>query len=244
MQGRHRKLGPDCLEIAVASCCHMPLVFVMFLIHVIIYQGGSASPDTSNYRTPKEKRARSKAETGPRPSGNISYIWSPHAVVFGVFLVRVCIYQGGPVSPDTSNYRTPRGKRPRSTAEKELNCLEISVALGRSMSLVSGIFLIIVGIYNVGSVSHYTSDYRAPKENGPDRPLGLERGCLEISVMYCRPLSFGFRMFLIRVSIYQVGSVSLDTSNYRTPGPKVPDRHQKLEPGCLEISVTSGRPVR
>ena len=50
-------------------------------------------------------------------------------------------------------------------------------------------------------------------------------------------------MFLIRVSIGQGGSAALDTTNYRTPEEKVPDRQQKLEPGYLEISVTSGRPV-
>ena len=61
--------------------------------------------------------------------------------------------------------------------------------------------------------------------------------------MYCRSIPICFWMFLIRVIIYQGGSVSLDTSNYRTPGGKAPDRQKKLEPGCLEISFTPGRPI-
>ena len=84
-QDRHRRLGPDCLEISVASCRHMTLVFAMSLISVSIYQVGSVSPDTSDYRKSDEKRTRSTAETGPRLSGNISYIWSPHAVSYRGF---------------------------------------------------------------------------------------------------------------------------------------------------------------
>ena len=77
----------------------------------------------------------------------------------------------------------------------------------------------------------------------PDRQRKLERDCLEISVMYCRRAPLGFRMCLIRVIIYQGGSVSPDTSNYRAPDAKVPDRQRKLEPGCLEIAVTPGCPA-
>ena len=80
-------------------------------------------------------------------------------------------------------------------------------------------------------------------ETGSDRQRKLERDCLEISVTYCRSAPLGFVLFLIRVSIDQGGSASIDTSNYREPDEKVPDRHRKLEPGCLEISVTTGRPA-
>ena len=87
---------------------------------------------------------------------------------------------------------------------KEPNCLEISVARVRPRPLVSGLFLIIVGIYQGCSVSHYTPNYRTPKENATDRHLELERDCVEITVMSCRPMSSGLGLFLIRVRIYQV----------------------------------------
>ena len=41
-------------------------------IGVRIYQGDSFASDTSNYRTPLEKRAQSKAGTGTGLSGNTS----------------------------------------------------------------------------------------------------------------------------------------------------------------------------
>ena len=109
---RQRRLGRDCLEIAVMSCRPMPLGFGPCLVRVGIYQGGSVSPDTSNYRTTMEKRTRSTAETGSRLSGNISYLLSPMPLGFGMFLIRVSIYQCGSVLPDTSNYRRPDGKIP------------------------------------------------------------------------------------------------------------------------------------
>ena len=62
---RKRKLERDCLEISATSSCSMPLVPGDCLISVSIYQGGSVSPDTSNYRTPKQK--------GPIDSAN----WNP-----------------------------------------------------------------------------------------------------------------------------------------------------------------------
>ena len=77
---------------------------------------------------------------------------------------------------------------PDRQRKKEPNCLEISVARGRIAPLVSGLFLIIVGICQGGSVSPYTSNYRTPKENGIDRLRGMELGCLGISVISCRPV--------------------------------------------------------
>ena len=138
----------------------MPLCFGIFLISVIIYQGGSAPPDTSNYRTTKAKRARSTTATGTRLS-EISVICRlPMPLGFGAFPIRVSIYQGASVSPDTSNYRTPEAKLARSTAETGIRCLEISFMRRSSRPLVSGLFLIRVNIYMGGSVSPYTSNYR------------------------------------------------------------------------------------
>ena len=51
----------------------------------------------------------------------------------------------------------------------------------------------------------------------------------------------GFGSFPIGVGIYHGGSVSADTSIYRMPIANGPDRKRKLELGCLEISVRSGR---
>ena len=82
---RQRKLEPGCLEISVTPGSPAPLVCWLFLIRVRIYQGGSVSPDTSNYRMSEEKRARSTAETGTRLSGNISYATSPRSIMFRDF---------------------------------------------------------------------------------------------------------------------------------------------------------------
>ena len=79
--------------------------------------GRSVSPDTPNYRTPKGKRARSTAETGTRLSGNISYVWSPRPISFGIFLIGVSISQGGTSTPYAPNKLGAKGKRGRSTAE-------------------------------------------------------------------------------------------------------------------------------
>ena len=57
-------------------CRPMPLVFAMFLIRVNIYQGGSVSPDTSNYRTSKKK-------TGPIDSGK----WGAAVWKYQLYLV-------------------------------------------------------------------------------------------------------------------------------------------------------------
>ena len=74
---RLRELERDCLEISVMSGRSMPLVFGIFLARAGIYQGGSSAPYTSNYRVPREKRARSTEETCARVSGNTSY-FRPH----------------------------------------------------------------------------------------------------------------------------------------------------------------------
>ena len=83
-----------------------------------------------------------------------------------------------------------------------------------------GAFLIRVIICQGGSVSRDKSNYRAPKKNGPDRQRELERDWLEISVTTCRSSSLGSGSSLIRVAIYQVGSVSLGTSDYSAPKAK------------------------
>ena len=90
----------------------------------------------------------------------------------------------------------PRKKGPDRQREKDRDCLEISVARGRPVPLVFGIFLIRLSIWQGGSVSPDTSNYRDPKENGPDRQRKLERDFLEISVMSCRsmPLVVGFSL--------------------------------------------------
>ena len=55
----------------------MPVGPRRFQISVIIYHGGSDSPETSNYRAPMQKRARSKAGAGTRMYGNISKVGGP-----------------------------------------------------------------------------------------------------------------------------------------------------------------------
>ena len=69
---RMRELDLGCLEMSVRSGCSTPVGVGRFLIGVSIWQGGSSSSDTSNYRSPIEKRARPKAGTGTGMSGNIS----------------------------------------------------------------------------------------------------------------------------------------------------------------------------
>ena len=80
---RQRKLGRDCLQISVMSARSMPLDFEIFLISVIIYQGGLFHP-IHRIIGRRRKRALSTAETGTPQSGNISYVASPHFVSFRV----------------------------------------------------------------------------------------------------------------------------------------------------------------
>ena len=79
---RQRAKELDCLEISVISGRAAPLVLGVFKISVSIYKGCSVPPDTSNYRTPKEKMARSTAGKGTTLSGNASCLWVAHAVSF------------------------------------------------------------------------------------------------------------------------------------------------------------------
>ena len=79
--------------------------------------GGSVSAGTSNYRTPMAKRARSNAETGTGCLGISVRSGGSTPVGFGYFPIGVSIYQGGSVSYDTSNNRTPMSKRALSKAE-------------------------------------------------------------------------------------------------------------------------------
>ena len=85
------------------------------------------------------------------------------------------------------------------------------------MTVGFGIPPIGVRIYQRGSVSSDTSNCRVPVENGPDRKRKLELGCMEISVSSGGFSPVGFGGLPIDVSIYQGGSVSSDTPNYRTP---------------------------
>ena len=80
------------------------------------------------------------------------------------------------------------------------------------------------------------------KGNAPDRQRDLDRDCLEIPVIPGRPDILVSGLFLIRVSIYQGGSVALCTSNYRTPEKKRAGRQREKELGCVEIPSTPGRP--
>ena len=106
----------DCLEIAAMSCLPMSLGFGPVLIRVSIYQIGAVSRDTSNYTTTMEKRTDRHREM-ERGCLEIPVTSSrPMPLGFGAFLIRVGIYQGGSVFPDTSIYRMPEGKRSRSTA--------------------------------------------------------------------------------------------------------------------------------
>ena len=139
----------------------------------------------------------------------------PMPLFSGVFLVRVSMCRGGSVSPDTSDYRTPEENGPDRQRKLEPDCLEIPVARGRPVPIVSGIFLAHVCIFQGCSVSNDTSNYMTPKQNGTDRPRQLGPDCLEISVTHWRYRPLGFGIFLIRVRIYQNGSVAPYTSNYR-----------------------------
>ena len=107
----------DCLEVSVTSCRSMSLVFGIFLIRVGIYPEGSVPIGTSNYRAPETKRARSTAGEGTRLSVNISYVLSIRVSMFRPFPIRVCINQGGPVSPGASDCRMAKAKQARPKAE-------------------------------------------------------------------------------------------------------------------------------
>ena len=109
---RHRELERDSLAISAISCRSRILGVGVFLIRVCIYQGGPVAPDTSNYRTPEEKRARSTAGSGARLPGNIRYFFSPRVISYGISPIRGSIFHGGSVSPDTSNYRAPKEMGP------------------------------------------------------------------------------------------------------------------------------------
>ena len=87
----------------------------------------------------------------------------PAPLVCGIFLIRVSIYQGCDVSPDSSSYKTPKTKRGRSTAALQLGPLGISIMSCRSASLVFGLFQISVSIYHGASDSPDTSNYRMKK---------------------------------------------------------------------------------
>ena len=99
----------------------------------------------------------------------------------------------------------------------EFGCLEISATSGRSAPLGFWIFLSRVGIYQGGSSSPDTSNYRTTKAIRPDRKWKLERDCLEISVSFGHPSPFGIGILLVCGIIYQESSVSPDASNYTPP---------------------------
>ena len=86
-----------------------------------------------------------------------------------------------------------------------------------------------VRIYQGGSLSSDTSNYRIPISNGPDRKRELELDCMEISVRSGGSRTVGFGRFPIGVSICQGGPVSPGTLNYRTPMGKRP--RSKAETG-------------
>ena len=164
---RQQKLEPGCLGISVTSGPPGPLVFWIFLISVSICQGGSFSPDTSNFMMPEENgpdRQR-KLELDCLEISVISC--HPVPLVFGIALVRVCIYHCGSVAPDTSNYRTTMENGPDRQRKLERGCLEISVTSAHSAPSVFGIFLVSVSIYQGVSVSPDTSNYMTPKHKGP-----------------------------------------------------------------------------
>ena len=197
------------------SCLPIPLGSGVFLIRVSIYQGGSVSPDTSNYRAPAGKRARSTAGNVTRLSGNISYVCRTLPLGFGMFLILVRIYQGGCVLPDTSNYRIAEAKRARSTAGTGNRLYGNISYVAPTRAIRFRDFLIRVSISRGGSASPDTSNYGTPKEKGADRPRKLGIDFLEISVAYgrCAPLFSG--ICLIRVIICQGGSAARYTPIYR-----------------------------
>ena len=120
-----RKLELGCLEISVRSVGPRPVGFGRFPIGVGIYQGGSFSYYTSNYRPPMRKRTRSKTETGHGASGNIIYVRSLQDNGFWRFPIGVSICQGSSVSSDTSNCRAPMANGPDRKRKLEPGCLEI-----------------------------------------------------------------------------------------------------------------------
>ena len=111
----------------------------------------------------------------------------------------------------------------------ELGCLGISVRSGGSRPVGPGRVHIGVSIYKGGPGSSDISNYRTPMENWTDRKRKLGLGCLEISVMSGGPAPLGFGRFPIVLAIYQGGSVSSDTSNYRAP--RVKRDRSKAETG-------------
>ena len=98
-----------------------------------------------------------------------------------------------------------------------------------------------VSVRQGGSVSPYTSDCRAPGQNGIYRQRRLGRDCLEISDARGRSMPLGSGVFRVRVSIWQGGACAHDTSNYTTPKQNWADRQRGLGPDYLEISVIACR---
>ena len=78
------------------------------------------------------------------------------SLVFGIPLTIVSISRGGSVPRGTSNYRTPMGKRARSTAAA-------GTRLSANISYVSSPRGVSFRHFQGGSVSPDTSNYTTPK---------------------------------------------------------------------------------
>ena len=113
-----------------------------------------------------------------------------------------------------------RKNGPDRQRKLERECLEISVTSFRSMSLGFWRFLIVVSTSRAAMYRMIHRFKGRQRQNVPDRQRELEPDYLGISATSCRCRALCFGIFLIRVGIYQDGSVSPYTSNYRTPKEK------------------------
>ena len=117
-RGRSAAVKGDRLsEISDMSARAIPLVSWLCMVRVIIYHIVDVAPYTSNYMIPKKNAPDRHREQELDCREIPPTLRQSIPVGFGILLIRVSICQGGSVSLGTSNYRMPKAKRARSTAE-------------------------------------------------------------------------------------------------------------------------------
>lgn len=92
--------------------------------------GRSVTAAASNYSNSMKERARAIVEKGTRLSEDVRYVRGFRRSRLEGVLEGVSSYPGGSVASGESNYRNSMKKRPRSIAEQERVCPEISVRPG------------------------------------------------------------------------------------------------------------------
>ena len=195
----------------------MPCGFGVFLVRVRLPHGFPPSLYTSNCGAKKDNAPdRQRAlELGRL---EISAASGRHAsVVYGRFLVVVCIYPGGSVSPDRSIYCISQENLPWPMAETG-DVLSRNIACARTPRTVR------LRVFP-DPCNHfprrfcfacYIELYGRPCEPGRDGHSGREIGRLEISIISGRPCAITFRAYLLFVGFYGGVSLTPGKSDYRT----------------------------